>query len=161
MKSGKTNELTVKKIKRKQQKIKESDVPFIVHNDIMFGQRSVFPTHTHGLTKVGFPEMFIDPLAFGEHGNTNLIKTIYSTLKLEDKKYLDSLLHGEILMFQHPDKGRICVREVSKNFEGVKCAYKHDLDDNEILENSKFLQIWVDGDDYVLIDSYYINGVNW
>jgi hypothetical protein len=147
----------------KQQQIKESDIPFIVHYDdvlVIPRKRNTFPTHTHGLSKVGFPEMFIDPLAFGP-GNSNLIKTIYSTLKLGDKKDLESLFNGEVLTFRHPSKGNICIREVSKNFQGVKCAYEHDLDEHEILENSKFLQIWVDGDDYVLMDSYYIDGVDW
>jgi len=52
-----------KEMKKKQKKDKEVDYPFITHGTPIF-EKDQYPTHTHGLTEVGWPEFFIDPLAF-------------------------------------------------------------------------------------------------
>ena len=53
-----------------------------------------------------------------------------------------------------------CLREVSSNFEGVRCAYPSE-DPETDLEGMRFIQIWVEGDDFALMDSYYRDGVRW
>ena len=44
----------------------------------------LFPTHTHGLDKLNYPEIFIDPLAFNKY-NATVINGVYRYLFESDK----------------------------------------------------------------------------
>jgi hypothetical protein len=153
---------------RKIKKGRNAQYPFIVHGDPL-NEQTAFPTHTHGLTEVGWPEVFMDPLAFGAEGNCQRINAIWEFLsKPENRHKLDEVLNGKIVEITDRDllPGRelthvdiYCVREVPRSFEGVKQAYPHEVEDEST--QMRFCQIWVKGDDYVLRDEYYEGGVKW
>jgi len=64
----------MKTIRKKVSK-KKKRYPFIIHAEPNGG----YPSHTHGLTKVGMPELMIDPLAFYPTGNSpRIIRTGHS-----------------------------------------------------------------------------------
>lgn len=52
----------------------KSEYPFIVH---ACEEIPAFPTHTHGLTEIGWPEFIMDPFAFGPSGNGMRINRAY------------------------------------------------------------------------------------
>ena len=58
------------------EKQKYCKYPYIVHADSL-QEDTAYPTHTHGLTEIGWPEFFMDPLAFGGEGNCSLIDASY------------------------------------------------------------------------------------
>ena len=155
-------------MKKKQKKAKEVDYPFITHGTPIF-EKDQYPTHTHGLMEVGWPEFFIDPLAFGGSGNAGLINAVYRCLSRPGNgSKLDAVLKGDIVEITDRDlyPGRAldqiftyCLREVPRSFEGVKLAYPNQAEDETL--PMRFVQIWVKGDDYVLMDDYYKGGVRW
>ncbi len=69
--------------------------PFKIHADSL-KEAASFPTHTHGLTKIGMPEFIIDPLAFGGKGNAGLINASYRYFK-KNKKDLQDVLNKKTI----------------------------------------------------------------
>ncbi|MBM4305102.1 MAG: hypothetical protein FJ123_00045 [Deltaproteobacteria bacterium] len=127
-----------------------------------------FATHTHRLTEVGLPELFIDPLAFGPEGNAGVINRAYVFfVKPENKPKLEALLSGQIVKLTGKDLRPesdgsdpliYCFREVPPTFKAVDQAYEiknHGLE----IPGMRFVQIWIEGDDFALLDSYYQGGV--
>jgi hypothetical protein len=137
---------------------------FVIHGAI---EKPFFPTHTHGLTEMGMPEFIFDPLAFGAQGNAKRILDAYKYLsKLEKSDELEDLRCGITIRVtandlipeftgDHPYD--YCLRKVSPDFEGVKLAYYPGETDPEMW----FVQMYTEGDDYVLTDEYYRYGVRW
>lgn len=142
--------------------------PFIIHADPLKKNTS-YPTHTHGLYEIGFPEFFIDPLAFGGKGNGGRINCSYDYFKkLKNKTKLKSILDGQTIKLTGPqlchkhlknDPYTYCFREVPPEFEAIKLSYGGNIV-NEC-PGIRFIQIYVEGDDYVLMDDYYRGGVRW
>ncbi len=140
--------------------------PFIIHAAALTSEESPFPTHTHGLYEIGMPEMLIDPLAFGPEGNGGRINSFYKYfMTSEGSKKLKEILSGETIKLtlkdirpNGDDPYVYCFREVTSEFEGVKISY--DTGDG-IPEDMRFIQIYVEGDDFALKDEYYKNGVRW
>ncbi len=129
-----------------------------------------FPTHTHGLTEIGWPEFFIDPFAFGQQGNARRIQHAYDYFKRpENIDALRSILEGKTVKFTGKDLGLqedprdlhiYCFREVSPTFEGVKLAYPAEEGVDLSQMGMRFCQIYVEGDeDFALNDEYYKEGV--
>jgi hypothetical protein len=138
-----------------------SEFPFTIEADPLL-EDTAFPTHTHGLTEIGMPEFIMDPTAFGGEGNAKLINHSYRYFK-KNKKDLQAVINGKTLKFPiniiSPRwKGApiytICFRIVPDTFEAVKEAYPIGLE-----PDMRFIQIWIDGDDYALTDEYYRGGV--
>jgi hypothetical protein len=142
--------------------------PFIIHADPL-KEYTAYPTHTHGLYDIGMPEFFMDPLAFGGNGNGGRINCSYDYfMKPKNKGKLKSILKGQTLKLTGPqlcrkhlrnDPYTYCFREVPPEFEGVKLAYPGDIAAE--CPGIRFIQIYVEGDDYVLMDDYYRGGVKW
>jgi hypothetical protein len=140
---------------KKKKNVKES-LPFIVHAP----SDGSFPTHTHGLTEVGMPEIIIDPRAFGAEGNCKRINLIYEYLnKLENTSKLKDVKEGKTIKLTMKDLMNdydgeeeyiYCLRKVPIDFEAVKLAYL-----NDIKPGMWFMQIYVEGDDFSLTDEYY------
>jgi hypothetical protein len=108
------------------------------------------------------PEFIIDPASFGGKGNANLINRSYRYFK-KHKSDLQAVLNGKILKFpitkispkwRNAPVYTICFRVVSATFEAVKLAYPAGTD-----PEMRFIQIWIDGDDFALTDEYYRGGV--
>lgn len=129
----------------------------------------LFPTHTHGLDKLGKPEIFIDPLAFDKY-NATLINNVYDYLTEPDNKNLiQNMINGDTIevSIHKLDKERIlipgirkdltiCMRVVYSDFEAVKEAYGENVP-----VEIPFIQLYVLGDDFALTDEYYYGGVTW
>ena len=157
-----------KKIKgpRLSEKLKRNKLPYIIHGSPL-NDPSPYPTHTHGLHKIGWPEFIFDPLAFGAEQNSARINAAYMYFKKpKNRKKLQAILDGKTVELtfkemQPKAKGEepyvYCFREVSPEFEAVKMAYGSDV--KEIEPGMRFIQIWVKGDDYVLTDEYYRGGI--
>jgi hypothetical protein len=155
-------------MKKKQKKNMEFDYPFITHGTPIF-EKDQYPTHTHGLTEIGWPEFFIDPLAFGSVGNAGLINAVYRFLITPGNgSKLDAVLNGQIVEITdrdlYPERvlGQVftyCLREVQRSFEGVKLAYPNQAEHESI--PLRVVQIWVKGDDFALTDEYYKGGIKW
>ncbi len=156
----------MKKKKKRTSRIKIGRYPFIIHADPLKESTS-FPTHTHGLYDKGFPEFFIDPIAFGGAGNGGRINCSYDYFKTpKNRAKLKSILNGNTLKLTGPqlcrqhlknDPYTYCFREVSHEFEAIKLTYGSGVTD--AYPGIKFIQIYVEGDDYVLMDDYYRGGV--
>lgn len=157
-----------RKQRRKLRKANKMKCPFIIHGDPLTGE-TAFPTHTHGLTEVGMPEFVMDPVAFGGEGNAQRINASYDYfIRSENAEKLEAILNGEIVKLTvkdlKPDKDYTepyvyCYREVTPDFEAVKLAY---VEDGPGIEpGMRFVQIWVEGDDFALEDDYYRGGVRW
>lgn len=140
---------------------KFSDYPFTIEADPLL-EDTAFPTHTHGLTEVGMPEFIMDPLSFGGEGNAGLINAAYRYFK-NNMDNLQAVLDGQILKYpidfialgwRNAPVYTICFRRVSPSFEAVKLAYPQGTS-----PEMKFIQIWIDGDDFALTDEYYRGGV--
>ena len=134
---------------------------FIIEADRL-EEDTAFPTHTHGLTDIGMPEFVVDPLSFGGEGNAKLINNAYCYF-MNNMKELQAILNGATLKYpiniicpkwQDDIIYTICFRLVPASFEAVKLAYPAD-----VLPGMKFIQIWIDGDDFALTDEYYRGGV--
>jgi hypothetical protein len=142
--------------------------PFIIHADPLL-EDTAYPTHTHGLTLVGMPEFFMDPLAFGGEGNTGRINAAYKYFtdpKNADK--LNAILDGKTIKLTGKELNprgicnepyTYCFREVSPDFEAVKLAYGRGI--AEVIPTIRFIQIYVEGDYYALTDKYYRGGVTY
>lgn len=143
-----------------------NEYPFIVHGCVGM---PAFPTHTHGLTEIGMPEFIMDPLAFGAKGNTSHINASYKFLsKPKNAHRLKAILNGKIIKLTDRDlipgcnaheSYTYCYREVAPDFEAVKQAYI--IPGGGLKPGMRFIQIWVEGDDFALTDEYYRGGVRW
>jgi hypothetical protein len=142
------------------------DLPFTIHAAPISDRRDyLYPTHTHGLADADMPEFIMDPLAFGPEGNGNMIDKAYRYFK-RNKKGLQIVLSGKTVKlpvkrilpkWKNAPNYRICFRTVTDTFEAVKQAY----DVNDITEDMRFVQIYIDGDGFALTDEYYRDGVKW
>ena len=140
---------------------KDSEFPFTIVADPLL-EDTAFPTHTHGLTEIGMPEFIMDPLSFGGEGNAGLINASYRYFK-NNPNDLQAILGGQVLKYpiniiaqgwRDAPIYTICFRLVPDTFEAVKLAYSAGVH-----PGMKFIQIWIDGDDYALTDEYYRGGV--
>jgi len=158
----------MKKKKKKTSRIITGRYPFIIHADPL-KENTAYPTHTHDLYDIGFPEFFMDPVAFGGKGNGGRINCSYDYFKKpKNRAKLKSILKGQTLKLagiqlcrKHlkNDPYTYCFREVPPEFEAIKLAYGSGI--AEEYPGIKFVQIYVEGDDYVLLDDYYRGGVRW
>ena len=139
------------------------ELPFSIHADPLL-EKIAYPTHTHFLTDIGWPEFFIDPFSFGGVGNASRINNSYLYFQNHMNEF-QAILSGEIIKipvniiepkWRNAPIYTLCYREASAKFEGVKLAYPEGIE-----PGMRFIQIWVDGDDYVLTDEYYRGGVRW
>jgi hypothetical protein len=137
-----------------------SEFPFMIEADALL-EDTAFPTHTHGLTEVGWPEFIMDPFSLGGEGNGKLINNAYCYFKNNMNK-LRAVLNGETLKYpvniiapgwQDEPIYTLCFRTVPATFEGVKLAYPFNIE-----PGMRFIQIWIDGDDFALTDEYYRGG---
>jgi len=137
------------------------ELPFIIHADPLL-EKTAYPTHTHFLTDIGWPEYFIDPLSFGGEGNASRINNSYLYFQKHNND-LQAILSGEIIKipvnviepkWRNAPIYTLCYREAAATFEGVKLAYPEGID-----PGMQFIQIWVDGDYFALTDFYYLGGV--
>jgi hypothetical protein len=137
------------------------ELPFIIHADPLL-EETAYPTHTHGLCNLGWPEFLIDPLSFGGEGNASRINNSYLYFQ-KHMNELQAILSGQIIKipvnviepkWQNAPIYSLCYREAAATFEGVKIAYL-----NSIEPGMRFVQIWVDGDFFALTDEYYRGGV--
>jgi hypothetical protein len=152
----------------KNSKINLSRYPFMIHADPLMESTS-YPTHTHGLTDVGMPEFLMDPLAFGGKGNGQRINSAYRFFKKQkNAKKLEAILNGQTIKltgkqldpkYMKNDPYVYCFRKVPPEFEAVKLAYGGGV--AYVIPRMRFIQIYVEGDDYVLMDEYYRGGVRW
>ena len=148
---------------------KQSIYPYIIHADPPGDEGFPYPTHTHGLYELGLPEFIMDPLAFGGEGNAQRINSAYDYLiDPKNTQNLAAILNGQIVKltgpqlnprYKYDDPYTYCLREVSPHFEAVKDAYGSGV--VYLIPPMRFIQIWVDGDDYALTDEYYRNGHRW
>ena len=158
----------MKKKKKKTSRIKIGRYPFIIHADPL-KESTAYPTHTHGLYDIGKPEFLMDPIAFGGKGNGQRINSAYKFLrKQKNAAKLRAILNGKTIKltgkqldrkYMRNDPYVYCFREVSPKFEAVKLAYGSDIADE--FPGIKFIQIYVEGDNYALMDDYYRGGVRW
>jgi hypothetical protein len=145
---------------------KQSNYPFIMHASVHCSNCGSFPTHTHGLADKGMPEFIIDPLAFGPEGNPYIIRAAYNYFKKRKNAFkLKMILNGKTVKVTgkklkpkllRNDRHNYCFREVTADFQAVKEAYP-----NGVEPGTRFIQIYVDGDDFALTDEYYRGGVTW
>jgi len=140
--------------------------PFIIHASPPWDPDPPYSTHTHGLTEIGMPEFFIDPLAFGGEGNAGRINYSFDFfMNPQNNHQLQDILKGKIVklptaVLNPKSKGEpytYCYREVPPHFEAVKLAYGAGV--SYVIPKMRFIQIWVDGDDFALTDEYYRGGV--
>jgi hypothetical protein len=140
--------------------------PYIIHYPPPWDEDPPYPTHTHGLDNIGLPEMIFDPLAFGGKGNGQRINAAFRFfMKPENDHLFQDILAGKVIKLPAAelDPGldgepyTYCFREVSAEFEAVKEAYGPEASDPS--REMRFIQVWVDGDDFALEDSYYKGGV--
>jgi hypothetical protein len=152
----------------KQKNERMIEYPFIIHADPL-KEETAFPTHTHGLTKVGMPEFIMDPFAFGPEGNGTCINLAYDFFKKpHNADKLTAILNGQTIKLKggqlspkylKNETYTYCFREVSPDFEAVRQAYV--LPGPGVEPAMRFIQIYVDGDNFALMDDYYRNGVRW
>jgi hypothetical protein len=115
------------------------------------------------------PEFIMDPLAFGAKGNMQCINAAYEFFKKrKNADKLKAILNGKTIKLaakalspKYPGNElyTYCFREVSPEFEAVKQAYL--ILDAELAPGMRFIQIYIDGDDFALMDEYYRGGVRW
>ena len=142
--------------------------PFNIHADPL-QEDSAYPTHTHGLYDIGLPEFIMDPLSFGGRGNAQRINSAYRYLTdPKNSGQLNAILNGQVIKltgkeldpkYMYKDPYVYCFREVSPSFEAVRLAYGIEV--MFYVPKMRFIQIWVEGDDYALTDEYYRGGVKW
>ena len=146
---------------------KQSIYPFIIHADPLWDEGFPYPTHTHGLSNIGLPEFIMDPLAFDGEGNAQRINSAYDYLiDPRNTQNLATILNGLVIKltvkeldprYMYDDPYTYCLREVSPQFEAVRQAYGSGV--AFLIPPMRFIQIWVEGDDYALTDEYYLGGV--
>jgi hypothetical protein len=142
--------------------------PYIIHSSPPWAEDPPYPTHTHGLDNLGMPEMIFDPLAFGGKGNGQRINLAFKFfMKPENDHLFQDILAGKVVKLPaaeldprlSDEPHTYCFREVSAEFEAVKEAYGPAV--SEHCPEMRFIQIWVDGDDFALQDWYYEGGIKW
>jgi len=142
--------------------------PYFIEAAPHWTNKPMYPTHTHGLTEIGMPEFLMDPLSFGGVGNGGRINYSFDFfMKPDNDHLLKKIMNGEIVKLPaavlnqnlEGEPYTYCYREVSPEFEAVKQAYGYDI--ARCRPEMRFIQIWVDGDDYALTDDYYRGGVTW
>jgi len=147
---------------------KQGIYPFIIHASPPWDEDPPYPTHTHGLTEIGMPEFIIDPLAFGGEGNAGRINYSFDFfMNPQNNQQLQDILNGKIIKLPaavlnpnaKSESYTYCYREVLPQFEAVILAYGYGV--SYVIPRMRFIQIWVDGDEYVLMDAYYRDGVRW
>lgn len=143
--------------------------PYMIHACPLSDKDFPYPTHTHGLYDLGLPEFIMDPLAFGGRGNGQRINSAYRYfMNPQNVGQLDTVLNGQVIKLTGPqldprymqdDTYVYGLRKVTAEFEAVKLAY--DSSYLYLVPVMRFIQIWVDGDDFALTDDYYRGGVTW
>jgi len=138
----------------------EVKFPFMIDYDPGCDRGMPYPPHTHGLTEIGMPEFLMDPLAFQPRANCARINMSYEYFSnLEHASQLNAILSGETIHvmgkdlnpeYLSEDQYTYCFREVTTEFEVVKQAYPHEID-----PGTRFILIYIDGDDFALTDDYY------
>ena len=98
-----------------------------------------------------------------------MINAVYKYFKKpKNQKKLQDILNGEVVELtgkQLVPKAKaneayiFCFRLAPHDFEGLKQAY--DVTGSGIDQDMKFVQIWVKGDDFALMDEYYQGGIKW
>lgn len=150
----------------KKSLLTQGEYPYIIEADLLL-EETAFPTHTHGLHDIGWPEFIMDPLAFGGKGNAGLINAAYRYFK-NNMNDLQAVLDGKILKYpintisigwRDAPIYTVCFRLVPNTFEAVKDSYGEGIVD--VVPAIEFIQIWIDGDDFALTDDYYRGGVKW
>jgi len=141
--------------------------PYIIHASPPWDPDPPYPTHTHGLYDFGMPEFLMDPLAFGGEGNAQRINSAYNFFKVKKNAgKLKAILNGQTIkltgpqldpMYMQNDPYVYCFREVTAKFEAVKLAYGSGV--AQAMPGIRFIQIYVDGDYFALMDDYYRGGV--
>jgi hypothetical protein len=124
-----------------------------------------FPIHTHGMTKLGLPEFFLDPLSFNATGNEKRFAAAVSFLgSQESRPKLEEILNGSIVKLTNKDVDfdvggnkteRYCFREVPASFSAVRLTYGP----GEIEPGMRFIQMYSERDPHTLDDAYYKGGV--
>ncbi|MGD0280236.1 MAG: hypothetical protein ABSC11_13130, partial [Smithella sp.] len=98
----------MKNLKNITHKKDSSERQFIIHTTDRF---PLFPTHTHGLTEIGFPEFLMDPLSFGPKGTGNRINSAYDYFsKPDNKDKLEAIKNGNTV--------KLTFRELTQNKYG-------------------------------------------
>jgi hypothetical protein len=166
--SKKKGEVNMKKRKKRNKKMRIGRYPFTIHADPL-QESTAYPTHTHGLYDIGKPEFLMYPVAFGGKGNGQRINSAYKFFKKQKNAVkLKAILNGKTIKLTGPqlypkymknDPYVYCFREVPPEFEAVKLAYPGDVASE--CPGIRFIQIWVDGDYFALMDDYYRGGVEW
>lgn len=145
---------------------KTAECPFIIEAS---ADMPAFPTHTHGLTELGWPEFLMDLLSFGADGTGGRINLSYDYFnKPENKDKLKAIKNGKTVKLTitdlkpdaKPEDMVYCYRRVFPEFEMVKLAYCIESPD-DIDPAMWFVQIYVEGDDFALTDEYYKGGIKW
>ena len=145
---------------------KTAECPFIIEAS---ADMPAFPTHTHGLTELGWPEFLMDLLSLGADGTGSRINLSYDYFnKPENKGKLEAIKNGETVKLTltdlkpdaKPEDMVYCYRRVYPEFEMVKLAYCIESTD-DIDPAMWFVQIYVEGDDFALTDDYYKGGIKW
>ncbi|MBC2732878.1 MAG: hypothetical protein HF981_00790 [Desulfobacteraceae bacterium] len=136
--------------------------PYVIHGCPLTETEFPYSTHTHGLTEIGMPEFIFDPLAFGADGNTSRINKAFEFfMRPENERLMQSILRGQIVKLSsgelYPPAASepyvYCFREVTPDFQAVIEAYGPEI--SKFVPPMRFIQIWVDGDDFALTDEYY------
>jgi hypothetical protein len=128
---------------------KKKELTHIIHGC----PHSSYPTHTHGLEKIGLPELFINGKAFGTLNNASCLNLTVEYLNLYDserekiinKKYIEIKIFEDVNYI-------MCLRAVNNKFKGVTTAYY----DEDLSCKTGFYQLYVKGDFHVLNDRYFI-----
>jgi hypothetical protein len=145
---------------------KTAECPFIIEAS---ADMPAFPTHTHGLTELGWPEFLMDLLSLGADGTGSRINLSYDYFnKPENKSKLEAIKNGKTVKLTikdlkpdaKPEDMVYCYRRVSPEFEMVKLAYCIESPD-DIDPAMWFVQIYIEGDDFALTDEYYKGGIKW
>ena len=144
---------------------KNNKFPYIIHASS--DAQKLFPTHTHGLSDIDMPELLIDPLAILGPDCGMMINDIYLYLSNpKNSEALNSILNGETVTINSKDLcscwsgfQNMCFRKVSSEFEAVKLAYQEVK--QSTMQKMQFIQIYIEGEEFVLDDDYYKDGNMW
>jgi len=149
--------------------LKQNHYPFRVTGCVPEKDEAPYPSYTDGLARnCGMPEFIINYQAFGAKGNAVILHLAYDYfVNPKNSGKLNAILNGKIIKLtgkqlcpKYLKKNSpyiYCFREVSPFFEGIQQAYGRGIE--ELVEKFgwRFIQIWVDGDDFALEDEYYRN----
>jgi hypothetical protein len=149
--------------------LKQGDYPFLITGCVGSDDGPPFPTYTEGLTAFGMPEFIFNTQAFGGEGCAVRIHMAFDYfIDPKNSGKLDDILKGQIIKLTSKQLSPkylkdspyvYCFRKVSPNFEGVKQAYGKGIVKLAKKRGWRFIQIWVDGDDFALTDEYYRSGL--